>query len=245
VGATGYKSTFRNIDGEINDAVVDLAASQPGQIARFSSRGPTFEGLTKPDVSAPGVSINAAFNSFVQMTDKVRMELTDKVVYNGKTFYYTAQSGTSMATPIVAGTIALWLQAKPDLTPEDIVDVLAHTCTHPDASLDYPNTIYGHGQIDAYAGLLYILDLPDKIPRLSTHQPAAARFHLNGRRLEVEWDGDAPSTTTISVFSIDGKKVLSGKGASFDLSGLPTGIYAVQLGSNQEKTTGSTLIRLD
>ena len=245
VGATGYKSTFRNIDGETNDEVSDLAASQPGLIARFSSRGPTFEGLTKPDISAPGGSINAAFNSFVEMTDKVRKELTDKVTYNGKTFYYTAQSGTSMATPVVAGTIALWLQAKPDLTPEDIIDVFAHTSTHPDASLDYPNTIYGHGQIDAYAGLLYILDLPDKIHGLSTHQPAAARFHLDGRRLEVVWEGDAPSTTTISIYTTDGKKVLSGKGASYDLSALPAGIYAVQLNTSRAKTSGSTLIRID
>ena len=150
-----------------------------------------------------------------------------------------------MATTVVAGTIALWLQAKPDLTPEDIIDVFAHSSTHPDASLDYPNTIYGHGQIDAYAGLLYILDLPDKIPGLSTHQPAAARFHLDGRRLEVVWEGDAPSTTTISIYTTDGKKVLSGKGASYDLSALPAGIYAVQLNTSLPKTSGSTLIRID
>ena len=245
VGATGYKSAFRNIDGEMNHEVDDLAASQPGMIARFSSRGPTFEGLTKPDVSAPGVSINAAFNSYVEMTEKVRKELTYKVTYNGKTFYYTAQSGTSMSTPVVAGTIALWLQAKPDLTPDEIIDVFAHTCTHPDASMEYPNNIYGHGQIDAYAGLLYILALPDIIPELSTHQPSAARFQLNGRQLNVEWDGNTPQTASISIYTTDGKKVLNGKGSPLDLSSLPAGIYAVQLNTDQAKTSGSTLIRLE
>lgn len=245
VGATGYKSAFRNIDGDMNTEVDDLAASQPGRIALFSSQGPTYEGLTKPDVSAPGVSINAAFNSYVELTDKVRKELTDKVVYNGKTFYYIAQSGTSMAAPVVAGTIALWLQAKPDLTPEEILDVFAHTCTHPDVSMDYPNSTYGYGQIDAYAGLLYILDILSNIPNLSTHQPSKAHFHLNGRKLSVEWDENVPPSLSISVYTTDGKIVISGKGASLDLTTLPAGIYAVQVITSQVETTGSTLIRLD
>ena len=245
VGATGYKSSFRNIYGEMNTEVDDLAASQPGQIARFSSQGPTFEGLIKPDVCAPGVSINAAFNSYVEMTEQVRKELTDKVEYNGKTYYYIAQSGTSMATPVVAGTIALWLQAKPDLTPEEILDVFAHTCTHPDASMEYPNSTYGYGQIDAYAGLLYILDVLSNIPNLSTHQPSKAHFHLHGRSLIVEWEGDRPQTPSICVYTTDGKIVQSGKGSSIDLSALPSGIYAVQVTTGQTETTGSTLIRLD
>ena len=245
VGATGYKSSFRNIDGEMNTEVDDLAASQPGRIALFSSQGPTFEGLIKPDVSAPGVSINAAFNSYVELTDKVRKELTDKVVYNGKTYYYIAQSGTSMAAPVVAGTIALWLQAKPDLTTEEIIDIFSHTCTQPDASLEYPNSIYGYGQIDAYAGMLYILDILSHIPNLSNHQPSKAHFHLHGRSLIVEWGENVPLSSSISVYTTDGKNVLCSKGSTLDLSTLSPGIYAVQVNTGQAETTGSTLIRLD
>ena len=244
VGATGYKSTFRNIDGELNQEVDDLAANEPGLIARFSSQGPTFDGLIKPDITAPGVSINAAFNGYSEMTDQVRKELTDKIVYNGKTFYYIAQSGTSMAAPVVAGTIALWLQAKPDLTTEEIIDVFAHTCTHPDESANYPNITYGHGQIDAYRGLLYILDMCDKVPSLADHQPAKAHFVLNGRCLTVESVTPLPPATTISVYSLEGGKVASCKGVSIDLSSCPAGVYAVQLNTGEKDTSGSTLIRL-
>ena len=244
VGATGYKSTFVNIDGQTNDEIADLAASAPGLIARFSSKGPTFDGLTKPDVCAPGVSINAAFNGYVEITDKVRSELTDKVTYNGKDYYYTAQSGTSMSTPVVAGTIALWLEAKPDLTPQDILDVFEHTCTHPEPSLDYPNNIYGYGQIDAYRGLLYILNVTNTIEELSDHQPLKASFRLNSRTLSVVCDEESSQNAQLNVYSLDGQLVAATSGTAIDLSALTTGVYAVQLNTGNNETTGSTLIRL-
>ena len=64
-----------------------------------------------------------------------------------------------MSTPVVTGIVALWLQAKPDLTTEEVKDVIAHTARHSDPSLTYPNNEYGYGEIDAYKGLLYILNL--------------------------------------------------------------------------------------
>ena len=248
--SAGYKSSFRNIDGNMNTDMDEFAPKEKGQIALFSSQGPTYEELTKPDVTAPGVSINAAFNSYVEITDKLRKELTDKVDYNGKTYYYTAQSGTSMATPVVAGAIALWLQANPTLTTEQIKDVFAHTCTHPEENLDYPNNIYGHGQIDVYKGLLYILDLPNSIPELSQQQPAEARFSLQDRRLSVHLTDGAPlshSTASLAIYTTDGRMVrtmLLDSDMSADLSTLPAGLYAVQLTTSHRQTTGSTLIRL-
>jgi subtilisin family serine protease len=244
VGATGYKSTFVNIDGQTNDEIGDLAASAPGLIARFSSKGPTFDGLTKPDVCAPGVSINAAFNGYVEMTDKVRAELTDKVTYNGKDYYYTAQSGTSMSTPVVAGTIALWLEANPNLTTEDIIDVFEHTCTHPEPSMTYPNNIYGYGQVDVYRGLLYILGIPDRIEELSNHQPLKASFRIDERVLSVVCDVKSAQKAQLTVYSLDGNLVAAANGTTVDLSALESGVYAVQLNTGIKETTGSTLIRL-
>jgi serine protease AprX len=69
-------------------------------LAYFSSRGPTLDGRTKPDVVAPGVSITAA----------------DAANTSG----YITYSGTSMATPFVSGTVALALDADPGWTPTQV-----------------------------------------------------------------------------------------------------------------------------
>lgn len=244
VGATGYKNTVRNIDGDDYTDMLSFAPDQPGNITKFSSRGPTFDGLTKPDVVAPGLNINAAFNSFVDVSDNVRKELTDQVVVDGKTYYYTAQSGTSMASPVVAGAVALWLQAKPDLTPADILDVIAHTSTPPDATLDYPNSTYGYGQIDVYAGLLYILRLTEAINELSQEQPRQARFHLEGRQLTIEIAETEAQHLLVRIYDLQGHLVATTTNTSINLSNLLQGIYAVQLNTGHPETTGSTLIRL-
>ena len=76
----------------------------------------------------------------------------------------------------MAGIVALWLQADPTLTPDRIKDIISKTSRHTDETLDYPNNNYGHGLIDAYAGMLEVLDIPTAIPGISTHQPTALRI---------------------------------------------------------------------
>lgn len=245
VGATGYKPTFTNLANETNSDMITFAPAQNGLITTFSSCGPAIDGRTKPDVVAPGLNISAAYNSFYTDLEGIRKNLTHSVIHNGKTYYYLAESGTSMAAPVVAGVIALWLQAKPNLTPAQILDVFRETSTHPDTTLSYPNNTYGYGQIDAYRGLLYILEQPWNIPQLSQHQPQKVQFRLDQRILYADFGGSMPRKITFSVYALNGSLLLTKSGRDhIDLSALPSGVYAVQLTTDQRETTGSTLVRL-
>ena len=156
-----------------------------------------------------------------------------------------AQTGTSMSAPAVTGTIALWMQADPSLTTAKIKEVIAASSRQPDSELQYPNNQYGHGEIDAYRGLCYILGI-DKIEGITAAQPQLATFHLNGRMLTVRFAEamPQPAGSEVKVFSTDGRLLLTEQGTSINLSSLPHGVYAVQLNTGNKSTTGSTLIRL-
>ena len=175
----------------------------------------------------------------------MRKNLTYAGTYNNEKYYYLAESGTSMAAPVVAGVIALWLQAKPDLTPEQALEVIRLSATHPEETLSYPNNTYGYGQIDAYRGLLEVLNLPASIPELSLQQPQGVTFRVENRRLYADFGNNVPRRIAFNIYSLNGRKVLSQKGSdSVSLSVLKNGVYAVQLITDNNATTGSTLIRL-
>ncbi len=102
------------------------------KIADFSSRGPTADGRIKPDITAPGVNIMAA----------------DANTGSG----YVAYSGTSMATPFVSGTVALYLQAKGLTTTHDPAQVKYDIeATAIDMGETGKDNTYGSGRLDPVA----------------------------------------------------------------------------------------------
>ncbi len=109
-----------------------------GKIANFSSRGPTRDGRIKPNVVAGGAWVCSAnawlFPSFILDCDA-----------NGE---YIAFPGTSMATPVVTGLVALYLQSNPQATPEDVKKWLTSNAERDvwDFGISYPNEIYGYGK---------------------------------------------------------------------------------------------------
>ena len=96
-------------------------------MAAFSSRGPTpVDYAAKPDVVAPGVGIES-------LSDPASALYATKTSFllsgTALTAYlpYLSLSGTSMAAPVVSGTVALMLQANPTLTPNQVKAILEYT----------------------------------------------------------------------------------------------------------------------
>jgi subtilisin family serine protease len=132
----------QTLQGGISAVVCIGATNSSDGIASFSSRGPSswenvspyFDypfnpemGLLRPDVSAPGVDVKScdAFNT------------------NG----YSYKSGTSMATPGVAGVMALILSKNPNLSPEDMTSILETTAV--DLGATGKDNVFGSGRVDA------------------------------------------------------------------------------------------------
>ena len=240
VGAMHQCTSFTNIFGE--DATYIALGSEKGHLSSFSSCGPTIDNRIKPDVVAPGHNVLSVYNSFYEPgpAENVEKKMAYKANAFGKDYAIWTMSGTSMSSPVATGVIALWLQANPNLTPEDIKGVIERTSHQPEPEFSGTdkNVYYGWGEIDAYAGLLDILGLTG-IREISKHQPAGLKFRLEGRTLHI--DG-IDSSETVTVFDLSGRPVLHTETSSdgiLSLPGLSAGVYAVQVGHR-----GSTLIRL-
>ncbi|WP_223593320.1 S8 family serine peptidase [Neobacillus bataviensis] len=119
-------------------------AKKGDELANFSSTGPVKDWSIKPDVVAPGVDISSTVPYDVwEPQAGVSVENRD---YK---YSYEIMSGTSMATPHVAGISALILAAHPDYTPADVKSALMNTAK--DISTDSKNySVYqvGAGRVD-------------------------------------------------------------------------------------------------
>ena len=120
-----------NGDSLIAVGAVDLS----GSLAPFSSRGPTYDGRIKPDLCALGVS-----NPIPNVASPLNPTA------------YSAASGTSFATPLIAGLAACLLQAKPGATPTEVIQALRATASQAGA----PDDNYGYGIPNAYSALAYL-----------------------------------------------------------------------------------------
>lgn len=133
-GNSGPRAGTIGSPGSYPQSITVGATDKNDKVASFSSRGPNAikdangEPLRKPDVSAPGVDVISAGKSGDQ---------------------YVKMSGTSMATPAVSGMIALLLSKYPNLSAEQVREVLTTSAVDVDAPGYDLNT--GYGRVDAVA----------------------------------------------------------------------------------------------
>jgi len=146
-----YLSAPADADSILSCGSVDLN----GVIAASSSYGPSYDGRIKPEVVARGVS------------DYYAVSTTNTT--------YATGSGTSFATPLVAGVACMLLSAHPDWTNMDVREALmmtANSASNPDS------TRYGWGLIDALAAVNYVhLADPQNVTTVSS-----------GTTLTVSWN---------------------------------------------------------
>jgi bacillopeptidase F len=135
-GASGLRRPAdRATDDYRTAAVAAVDGNDPSYpIAGFSSRAPGGEAAIKPDIAAPGVSVRSS-------------------VPGGG---YSNNSGTSMASPHVNGVVALMRDANPDLSVEQVKQIIYDTAL--DLGTPGEDNAYGWGLIDAFEAVLMALE---------------------------------------------------------------------------------------
>ena len=203
-----------------------------GSLANFSSYGPTLDERLKPNVSAPGVSVESSLSSFRDGS----YSITNTATFDGTDYEFARLSGTSMSSPATAGVVALMLEANPDLTPADVRSILESTARQDDDTGTLPeagNYVWGHGKVTATAAVLAALTwdsslgmpVHEGMPLVVYPNPVDAAFRLDGLDAEqVRWN----------IYDATGQLKDSGTSSpseSIDASRLPAGIYILRIES--------------
>lgn len=127
----GPESGTLHAPADADSIIACGAVYSTGEIAYFSSRGPTYDGRIKPEVCARGVSTRCA----------------DPYGTTG----YTYTSGTSLSTPLIGGAAAVILSAHPDWTPMQVREAMMMSSDHSSS----PDNDYGWGVPDILATIQY------------------------------------------------------------------------------------------
>ncbi len=180
-GNSGPKGGTIGCPSDNKDAITVGAIDPANYLCSFSSRGPMKDGSIKPDVVAPGFRIVSCRASGI---------MENKAI--GK--YYLAESGTSMACPMVSGTAALLVQKDPELTPQRPRKYCRRLRMR--LGTTTPNCEYGYGRVSIRDALKYMdgnLTAPTPAPGKSP-VPSPQPSPLPGNPVQP-WPGITPTPT--------------------------------------------------
>ena len=211
------------------DSVVAVGAvTADGDLAYFSSHGPTSDGRIKPEICARGV-LTWACSTYV-MTG------------------YNNYNGTSLSTPLVAGAAALIIQSHPEWSAMEVRNAIMMTASQNDE----PDNDFGYGILDTWQAIQYgttvavgpSSQLPDIIE--------VANAYPNPFNPEISFAVDAPIGLPIQVSVLDiegmvveniysGRILHSGFKVYWNAAQYPSGLYLLQTrwqgGSHVQKVT--------
>ena len=133
------------------DSIIRLNSEEPGARANSSSLGPDRRGNLKPDIAATG-NFTLGPNSAAVIAANLASTPANraKVAYGGM---HRLNGGTSMASPVVAGIAALYLEKCPNATMAEIKNAIISSAKQDTFTNVFPNPAFGHGKVNAFDAL--------------------------------------------------------------------------------------------
>lgn len=245
VAAYNTKNSFVNINGTTQN----FPGTTIGAIATFSSHGPTADERNKPDIAGPGMAVASSVSSFDSSLmaggpdrSLVCAEFTSP--RNGRKYNYALFQGTSMSSPVVSGIVALMLQANPQLSAAQVMDILKQTAITDNFTGTIPatgNTTWGYGKVNAYAAILRALETTGIYHEAS---PLACMLYPNPGNGSYALQYTAPQAQQMQVTVTDAAgrqlivrnwQVAAGNNTlPVDLTTYPAGIYFARVNNTEQ-----------
>lgn len=220
-----------------------------GGLSYFSCKGPRIDFLIKPDVTAPGNRIVSSLSSFDTNYQSGGIDFSD-VTNTFGTHSYGKQQGTSMASPVVSGIVALWLQAYPQLTTNNVLGIIGNTSiADSDVTNPFnfygtiystpPNVKWGYGKIDALAGMQLIeqalnIDTFDTTNNFIVYpNPTSSKIFITSKEYVSSYE----------IYNALGQKVKEGsfnavlEQEELDLTALQSGLYILNFKGDKTSKT--------
>jgi len=196
-----------------SNAIAVGAIDSNHQLASFSNYGP------EQEVVAPGVNIYSTMPTY---------SVTLTSWWYGYSENYDTMSGTSMATPMVAGVIALMLSADPSLTPDEVRNILHSTSV--DLGASGWDESYGYGEVNAKAAVDSIgggsggdTTPPAKVTGLTA-------THVSSTQIDLTWDANSESDLSHYNIYRDGVLIDQTTSTSYSDTGLsPATTYTYEV----------------
>lgn len=202
-----------------------------GDLSSFSSYGPTVDGRMKPNITAPGCFIISAVSNNDASGNLMYAEYNENF---GRYNQYGYMQGTSMASPFVAGIVATWLQAYPQLTPEQLHEIVQNTARKDSFTATAPDSNWGYGKINALDGLRQCIE-KQETGCVSVAMPFDGTVRIADGNILLGFARDTQATLCITsmtgstLFSKPLGKRSAGETLSVAVPQLPKGVYLLSV----------------
>ena len=227
VGAYTTRNTYKTntASGTLEETI--------GAISSFSSYGPTADGRMKPEITAPGCFIISAVSTNDESGNAMYVDNGWYDKY-GHTNIYGYMQGTSMASPFVAGIVATWLQAYPELTPEQLHEIVASTARKDSFTSTEADNNWGYGKINAMEGLKKCIEMQTAGCE-NIEYPFDGSIKVANNNIAINFPRD--TRAAVSVANMAGHLIIykdfgsrnAGETVNIPMSSLQKGVYLLSV----------------